>query len=255
MIARDLALRLLLTLAAAGVASALLFTLFPQIDLWVSGQFADQTGFAANQNTALQLFREIIWNLSLLICLFAAIMWGLTALRRPADQRIGSHVWGFVVLTYVLAPGVMANVILKDNWGRARPRSVTEFGGTMEFTPALEITDQCSRNCSFVSGEAAGAVATALVLSLLFAPAMRASGRWSLMVPVWSAALVASSLRIAMGGHFLSDVIFAALFTAVIALMLVLLLRIDREPASVTLGNIWRDLCDVLTFGAASRKP
>ena len=75
------------------------------------------------------------------------------------------------------------------------------------------------------------------------------------MVSVWSAALVGSLLRVVMGGHFLSDVIFAALFTAIIALMLALLLKLDREPASVTLGNIWRDLCDVLTFGAASRKP
>ena len=36
----------------------------------------------------------------------------------------------FLVLSLLLGPGLLVNVILKDNWGRPRPGSVVEFGGT-----------------------------------------------------------------------------------------------------------------------------
>ena len=38
--------------------------------------------------------------------------------------------------------------------GPARPKHIVAFGGSKLFTPALQPTDQCKRNCSFVSGEA-----------------------------------------------------------------------------------------------------
>ena len=255
MIERRFMLRSLLVLSAAGVFFALLFSLFPRIDIRVSGLFADQNGFVAPFEHGLDVVRDAAWNFSLLILFLVTIMLGLTSLRRLTGQRIATRVWGFAVLTYILAPGVMANVLLKNHWGRARPRSVTEFGGDLEFTPALQLADQCSRNCSFVSGEASGAVATAIVISILFAPTLGARGRWMMLVPLWAATMATSALRIIMGGHFLSDVIFAAIFTGIIAMVLALFLRLDQVPGTVTPGNIWRDFRDALTFARTSRKP
>ncbi|MBT8408140.1 MAG: phosphatase PAP2 family protein, partial [Alphaproteobacteria bacterium] len=162
-----------------------LFTAIPSADIDVSAMFFAGDSFLANDNAALQAFREAIWWLAILLTLFSAFMLGLMAIRRPPTQRIGTRVWGFVCLTYILAPGVLANVILKDHWGRARPRSITDFGGSSDFTPALEMADQCVRNCSFVSGEASGVIATALVLSLLIAPTLERGGRMLLLIPTW----------------------------------------------------------------------
>ena len=58
----------------------------------------------------------------------------------------------FVLAALALGPGLVVNAGFKDHWGRARPRDVTQFSGERTFTPALQPTDQCDRNCSFVAG-------------------------------------------------------------------------------------------------------
>ena len=47
----------------------------------------------------------------------------------------------------------IVNFGLKGLWGRARPNDVLDFGGTNNFTPWYQISDQCINNCSFVSGD------------------------------------------------------------------------------------------------------
>jgi membrane-associated PAP2 superfamily phosphatase len=109
-------------------------------------------------------------------------------------------------LVMVLGTGVVVNAILKDNWGRPRPVDTQTFGGAGTFEPALLPSNQCDSNCSFVSGHAATGF-TLLALGLLGAPATRR--RWLL----WglAAGLTTGALRIAQGGHFLSDVLFSGL--------------------------------------------
>ena len=48
---------------------------------------------------------------------------------------IGGRAALFLVLTLALGPGIVANTLLKDHWGRARPIDVVEFAGTDRFTP------------------------------------------------------------------------------------------------------------------------
>ena len=243
MMARASMIAVLLALVGLSVSAAFVFTFEPGIDLAVSALFFDGTRFIAANHAGLQMFRELIWWVSIAICLFALFMAVATTLRRSASVRIAPRVWWFVVLVYVTGPIVMANLILKDHWGRARPRAVEEFGGDRAFSPALEIVEECARNCSFVSGEASGAVATALVLSLLIAPALERA-RAVFHSVVWSVALFASVLRIAMGGHFLSDVVFAGLFTAILTGLLYLALRLHEE-LPVEPANVFRDLRDL----------
>ena len=63
----------------------------------------------------------------------------------------------FVLATFALGPWLLVNGVLKEFWGRARPRALLEFGGRSTFSPAWWISDRCNRNCSFASGEAASA--------------------------------------------------------------------------------------------------
>jgi lipid A 4'-phosphatase len=134
-----------------------------------------------------------------------------------------ARVWVYVLGLYAIGPGILVDLVLKPVWGRARPANVLEFGGTLAFTPPTQISDQCARNCSFVSGEVSGAVALAVCVMLILAHFRDRMGQTTyrivaatvLMVPVFSA-----WQRIAAGRHFLSDAIFAALFTLLVAVAL-----------------------------------
>ncbi len=98
--------------------------------------------------------------------------------------------------------------MLKDHWHRPRPVQVVEFGGAEPFRPYDRLDGLCVRNCSFVSGEGASAFWT-VAPALLLPPPWRAVA----LVGALCFAAAAGALRMAFGGHFLSDTLFAALFT------------------------------------------
>ena len=59
--------RLLWGLVVASLASAVVFTAAPGLDLWTSSLFFGENGFALEQSEILQSLRTAIWNLSLLV--------------------------------------------------------------------------------------------------------------------------------------------------------------------------------------------
>jgi membrane-associated PAP2 superfamily phosphatase len=110
-----------------------------------------------------------------------------------------------------LGPGLLVNGILKDHSHRPRPVRVREFGGSAAFRPWYRFDGACARNCSFASGEVSGAFWTT-------APAMLAPPwiRGTAIVAALVFGTADSLLRLAFGGHFLSDALLAALFTLII---------------------------------------
>lgn len=113
-----------------------------------------------------------------------------------------------LLTSVILVPGLLVNGVMKNHWERPRPGHLVEFGGNQHFVPWWEPRGDCRRNCSFVSGEASAAFWT-------LAPA-------ALMPPLWqplayTAAITfgtaVSLARMVMGGHFLSDTIFAGALT------------------------------------------
>ncbi|HYB11688.1 MAG TPA: phosphatase PAP2 family protein [Alphaproteobacteria bacterium] len=119
----------------------------------------------------------------------------------------------YLMAVFILGPGLLVNSILKEDWGRARPSQIVEFGGEKHYTPPLEIADQCQHNCSFVSGEASLGFAFSAFGFVATDPRRRRLGL--------AAGIVLGSafgfLRIAQGGHFLSDVYFAGVFIFALA--------------------------------------
>ena len=156
-------------------------------------------------------FRALTWGTAI-----AAVTGIILALaRRRHLFGLGLPEWIFLALVLITGPGLIANTVLKDNWARPRPLHVTEFGGPDRFTPVLERSGACQRNCSFVSGEASATFA------LGFAVAMLARRRRAeLMAAAVAVGSIAGLIRMGEGGHFLSDVVFAAVFMALdVALM------------------------------------
>ena len=115
----------------------------------------------------------------------------------------------YVVACLVVAPVLIVNVGLKEHWGRARPSQTTEFGGTRTFTPAFVISDQCPRNCSFVSGE----VSLGFWWTSFAFVAATARRRRLIAAAGIATGTFLAFIRVGEGGHFLSDAVVAALLT------------------------------------------
>ena len=192
------------------IVVGVVFGVYPQLDLAISAFFFDpHIGlFKVNVQPWVIHARDAARYLVALLVApaFLAIVGKLLLPHRRMLVRGRAAL--FLILTLALGPGVLTNVILKDNWPRARPIDVKELGGTDRFTPWWDPRGDCAANCSFVAGEPSGAFWT-------LAPA-------ALMPPQWRAAAYAGALtfgvavgalRVAAGGHFFTDVVFAGVFT------------------------------------------
>jgi lipid A 4'-phosphatase len=206
------------------------FAIWPAIDLRVSQAFHDPTsGFVIAGNPLAEALRLAIWNAGIVVCIAAAFGTVMGLVGRTVV--LPTRAWGFILALYLLGPGLMVELVTKPLWGRPRPAQVAEFGGPLPFSPPNELADLCIRNCSFVSGEVSGAIVTAIALVVLRSHLMpRLSHRMPvlLLATAWFLPPAVALQRIAAGRHFLSDTVFAVLFT----LLLVLVLTIPLQPFS-----------------------
>jgi lipid A 4'-phosphatase len=201
-----------------GAAAVLLFLLVPDLDIAISRLFYDGGQFIGSTSPLIRALRTVFNLFFALICALTVV--GLVVSARPTRSllSLGFSQWLLLALCLIAGPLVVANVGLKDHWGRARPHTISEFGGTKVFTPPFQPSDQCVRNCSFVSGEASS------VYTVFFAGAflLRRHSRKMIAGGIVLGSL-AGLVRIAQGGHFLSDVIFAGILMALTAASLQLL--------------------------------
>jgi membrane-associated PAP2 superfamily phosphatase len=197
---------------ALGVAAAVgvLFALDPQLDLRLSALFfgPQWPGNWVGIIHPLPLLRHVA---SWIIAAIAAPAFVALALKFVLPRRrmlIPGRAAVFMVITLALAPGLIANVMLKNHWARPRPFYVTEFNGKDQFLPWWDPRGSCPDNCSFVAGEPSGAFWT-LAPAALVPPAWRALAYTGALV--FGAAV--GVLRMAGGGHFFTDVVFSGVFT------------------------------------------
>jgi len=206
---------LIIALAIAVVAG-LAFGFFPELDLRVARHFhgyidANNNAFAWRIYPPLMAARNVgLWTGTILVApAIAALVVKLIVPRRK--MFLSGRAIVFLIATLALAPGLMVNVVLKDHWGRPRPIDVVEFGGQQQFVPWWSTHGDCPNNCSFVSGDVAGAFWT-------IAPAALAPPQWRALA--YGAALALgtgmAAIRVMAGAHFVSDGIFAGIFTFLI---------------------------------------
>lgn len=128
---------------------------------------------------------------------------GWLALMLFKRQKMLQLMLAFVVLAGTLGPGVVVNLVFKDQWQRARPYQVEIFGGPQKFTRAAVMTDQCDNNCSFVSGH----VACGVFMASLALVHRRRKVAWTLAGT--GAGLLIGFSRMSDSAHWLSDVLWA----------------------------------------------
>ena len=196
--------------ALIGIAAAIIFVGWPDIDLAAARIFyVEPRHFLFNHSalagTLRWGFRALTWGTA--IAAVAGII--LVLARRRHLFGLGLPEWIFLALVLITGPGLIANTVLKDNWARPRPIHVVEFGGPDRFTPVLERSGACERNCSFISGEASATFALGFAIAMLVR-----RRRAKLMAAAVALGSVAGLIRMGEGGHFLSDVVFAGVFMA-----------------------------------------
>jgi lipid A 4'-phosphatase len=212
--------RFLVWTLALGAALGIIFLGWPEIDIEVARalRLCPGTGAASpwcTTDPAVEGLRDAFRLFTALAV--AAVVVGAVRSVRAHGGLVGlaQARWWFLAATFAVGPGLVANVVLKDHWGRARPRQTVEFGGTKAFSPPLVPASECPRNCSFVSGEASATYIPFFAAALLLPGA-----RITLIVGGIVAGTAAGLVRMAQGAHFLSDVLFAGLFMALTAILL-----------------------------------
>ena len=112
----------------------------------------------------------------------------------------------FILVSFLLGPGLIVNTLFKDNWGRPRPTYIEPFGGTEQYVPPLKYNSKGEGN-SFPSGHSSLGFGFIAFWFL-----------WHRRRVVWANYAVVFSLslgclfgfsRMAAGGHFLSDVFWS----------------------------------------------
>ncbi len=180
---------------------SLFFFAVPQVDLYVTSLFydAEQGGFYLNENGFVQVIYAAFKHMPklLLPVMFIILILGIKLDWFKARRKMTA----FALITLLVGPGIIVHTVFKDNWDRARPRAVEMFGGDKEFSPAWVISDQCERNCSFVSGHAAMGFYFMILGWLL------RSRKWFYIG--LGIGVVVGAMRVFQGGHFISDSILA----------------------------------------------
>jgi membrane-associated phospholipid phosphatase len=160
---------------------------------------------------ALATIRSFFHYLPVVVALvvLAILARDLAAGRRFADGRVRFTLTALAAL--IIGPGLLVNVFLKEYWGRPRPASTDLFGGTLPFVRAGEWSSACPDNCSFVSGEA-----SSIFWLMCLIPLWPKHQRGMAAVIICTIAVLTAGLRVAFGGHYMSDVVLGGLSTLIV---------------------------------------
>lgn len=176
------------------------FLVYPNLDLKISALFYDDdTRFYVREwlpvHVIYKLFAYI--QVPVLIGLTVAIVQ-----HAKKNEIKRKRCCTYLLCCLLIGPGILVNTILKDNsLGRPRPKHIENFGGEHEYAKPFEYSGACARNCSFTSGHAA--------IGYVFLTLFWVTRRRSLFIAGMVLGLGLGVMRIAQGGHFLSDIVFS----------------------------------------------
>jgi lipid A 4'-phosphatase len=207
----------LYSILVVAVVTGIAFGVAPQLDVDIAGYFfrPDIRAQVSALQPALETVRtcNTILTVSIVLLALAALVFKLIWPRGPGLMPARAAL--LIIGTFALGPALLANGVFKSHWSRPRPGEVMHLGGTSPYMRWWDPRGECRNNCSFVSGEASSAYA-------MLAPAVALPPPWR--TPAVGAALLYGTtiglVRMALGGHFLTDVIFAGVLTALIVWLL-----------------------------------
>ena len=193
----------------------LFFILFPKFDIFFSKLFFFEEKFISDKYIFIRSLRSFLKDLMIVISIVSLLLIIVNIFFKMKKKTFLKPRTKLILIGFLVGPvigcGLIANFYFKDNWGRARPINIQEFGGEKIYTQPFIISDQCERNCSWISGEASAAFSFITGTIILKSPI------FFLLNIIFG--IIVSFCRIAMGGHFLSDNIFAMIFMIYLAIL------------------------------------
>lgn len=197
-----------ITVSIIALVLAGAFIAIPGIDIFISGLFFRNGKWLLEPDSPwLFLIYRGLPRLGQFMLVVITLLWVISHFKRWKKLHSKRWLLSFLMAGMLIGPALVVDVGLKDHAGRARPGTIHEFGGERQFSPAFIPSDQCSKNCSFVSGHVVG-VSFLMAFGWLGSPVQRR--RW--LVGSLIAAGIVGLARMIPGSHFLSDVTFAWLF-------------------------------------------
>jgi membrane-associated phospholipid phosphatase len=199
---------------ALGIAATVgvIFAVWPELDLKLEAPFFDpqRGGFWRSYDPFYLFVRDASTWVIALVAVPAGWALARKVIHPCRPLLFPGRAILLMLITLALVPGVLANLVLKEHWGRPRPIDVAQFGGEEHFRPWWDPRGDCAKNCSFIAGEPSGAFWT-MSAAAVAPPQWRAAA--------YGAALLFGAgvglLRMAAGGHFFTDVVFAGVFAFV----------------------------------------
>ena len=140
------------------VLFTIIFIVFPILDIHISRYFFVDDKFLSEKYTFIKVLRSNLKNIMIVIPVLSLIMLLLIVFKKKNynfnnkyNLRFKLALLGFVIGP-ILGCGLIANLYFKDTWGRARPAYIVEFGGEKKYSQPFIKSDQCYKNCSWISG-------------------------------------------------------------------------------------------------------
>ena len=210
----------LLLLVGALVAALLVFRAIPAIDYFFAEPFFTEKDCATVVEGVrcgqFDLVFDPFWRFiravghEIPIYLMAAVCIHMTWLMMFNPNKTTADVYPplVAIISALLGPLLVVNLMLKEYWGRPRPFQTFFFGGDKPYVLPGDISSHRESNCSFVSGEAAAAF---WVLALMFYFSGKNRTRFVIGASIFAAFF--SMLRVSFGRHYISDVVAAGLIS------------------------------------------
>jgi lipid A 4'-phosphatase len=189
------------------LAISAFFLAYPATDLPLTNYFYDfvTSTFPLRENPIIRGINKGTEYVAALIVLVPLYLAAYNYFAQKNIVRITPRVAVYIILCVAIGPGLLVNEVFKNNWGRARPVQIEEFGGTKKYSPPLTPSNQCPKNCSFTSGDAS----VGFVLVALAFLARKRRGLWIALA--MSTGLLIGLVRIVQGAHFFSDVLYSGI--------------------------------------------
>lgn len=133
----------------------------------------------------------------------------------------------FLVILLTIGPGLVVNSLLKEHWGRPRPREIVQFQGKKEFLQPWQ-KGISGNGRSFPSGHTSAAIYMTAPFFIYRSRNRRAAYAW--LTGGLAFAILMSIARITQGGHFLSDTVWACGIVYLMGILFSSLLKLDQSP-------------------------
>ena len=189
---------------------AVFVTVGPELDVYISSLFyyGDKQFLVQSYYPISILFRKILLPFLLIYVFILPVFLRFLPLQKIYfGYRFSVSQIIFIWVSGAITMLLVVNVILKNMWGRVRPNDISYFGGIHDFTPWYKISNSCTSNCSFVSGDSSVGF---LLIVFYFITKKRVYLYLGLVL-----GSVLGFVRIIAGGHFFSDIVFSQIVVTI----------------------------------------